>query len=470
MDEPVEPAARIVHRLRASLPPGWRRAEAWFAMTVVAEAALLTVDDGARSIRCQVPEPVWDAVRRHRQMSALSEDGPWWRLSVRIGGADTAVVPDRGEQPFPGEQLFAPEAYLADLEVHPRERLPVWLAAYVGRGEPQSRPPRRAVEQMRADERAGVRATVVEGELPDLPVLWARWAVLSAAFVAVGSARGPRIAPAVGLFENAAHSGSTLAVLPGDRAVLSGGVWGAPALDAAYNSGAAMPNLFAGAPDWVADPVLNPRVATGLLSFCYWWEAGRWFRGESAPMPECAPAVPAVWTADTAADVIGSLTPDRSDAPRAAARLVAAAQIGTVTPEAIAQVFGDDERVDIGGALFQLMVAGLISEQTGRITEAKAVDLVRDHILRRRYDTTDYPLSSLRAERIDVGWLVRSPVPGGEALLDRAVFYVADDGVVERSASSVPLSVFVAGFERRFRRRRVRMAGLEGGPGSKARS
>ncbi len=431
--------------------------EAWFAMTVVAESALMTVDDGTRSIRCQVPEPVWDAVRRHRRMSALSDEGPWWRLSVRVHGADSTVVADRGEEPFPGEQLFAPDAYLADLEAHPRERLPVWLAAYLGRGEPQSRPPRHAAERMRADERAGVRATVVDDELPDLPVLWARWAALSAAFVAVGSVRGPRVAPAVGLFESSAHSGSTLALLPGDRAVLSGGVWNAPALDAAYNTDAAMPDLFAGAPDWVADPVLNPRVSTGLLSFCYWWDAGQWFRGESAPMAECAPAVPAVWTADTVADVIGRLTTDRSSAARAAEQLVAAAQFGTVTPEAIAKVFGDDG-ADIDGALFQFMVAGLSSAQTGRISEAKAIELVRDHILRRRYDTTDYPLSSLRAERIDVGWLVRAPVSGSDITLDRAVFYVADDGVVERSASSVPLSVFVAGFERRFRLRRVRMA------------
>lgn len=278
-------ADRIAEQLREVAPPGWQRLQAWFAMTVVAETALLVADDGTRSIRCPVPDAVWYAVHRHRQLSAASNGAPWWRLLVGIDTEGVEVVADYGAEPFPGEQLFAPEAYLADLERYPRDRLPVWLGAYLGRGDRRSRPPRAAADGMRADERAGVHAVAVDGELPELPVLWARWTVLAAAFVAVGSGRGPRIGPSVGIFESAGRSGSTLTVLPGDRAVLSGGVWDAPVLDAAYNAGAVMPKLFAGAPDWVADPVLNPRAATGLLSFCYWWEAGQWYRGESAPIP-----------------------------------------------------------------------------------------------------------------------------------------------------------------------------------------
>jgi hypothetical protein len=457
-------ADRIADGFRGLAPPGWQRLEAWFAMTVVAESALLMVDDGNQSIRYQVSDAVWEMVRRHRRLSAGSECGPWWRLLVRIDADSVDVVADQGAQePFPGEQLFAPDAYLADVERYPRSRLPVWLAAYIGRGERQSRPPQAAVDGMRADRRADVRAVAVDGELPELAVLWARWAVLAAAFVAVGSERGPRIGPSVGIFESARRSGSTLTLLPGDRAVLSGGVWDAPVLDAAYNGTGAMPKLFAGAPDWVADPVLNPRAVTGLLSFCYWWEAGRWYRGESDPIPECAPALPAVWTVSTVAGVVGSLLGDRfGESPEAAELLVLAAQAGAVTREAMVQVVGDGDGVDIDGGLFQLMLADLVADRVTGIREADALDLVRDHIRQRSYDTTGYSLSTLRADRISVGWLVRSPVPDGEMALDRAVFYLADDGVVERFTSSMPLSVFVTDFERRFRMRsggRVRPTG-----------
>ncbi|GAB2687278.1 hypothetical protein [Nocardia thraciensis] len=450
----TEQAERIADSLREAAAPGWQRLEAWFAMTVVAEAALLTADDGARSVRCRVPDAVWEAVRRHRQISVLSDAGPWWRLLVRIDAAGAEVVADHGAEPFPGEQLFAPDAYLADLDAHPRERLPVWLAAYVGRGEPQSRPPRRAAERMRADGLAGVRATVVQDELPDLSVLWARWAVLSAAFVAVGSARGPRMAPAVGLFESAARSGSTLAVLPGDRAVLSGGVWNAPILEAVYNDDAAMPDFFAGAPDWVADPVLNPRVSSGLLTFCYWWEAGRWFRGESAPMMECAPALPAVWTVDSVAGVVGRLVDGGAGGTSEAVEfLVSAAQAGTVTREAVVRACGDHGRADVDSALFQFTVAGVAAHED-TITEVAAIDLVRDHIRRAGSDTTGYPLSALTAERLGVGWMVSAPMRDDEIAVDRAVFYVADDGVVERSSTSVPTSSYTDGFAQRFRLRR----------------
>ncbi|GAB2696886.1 hypothetical protein [Nocardia thraciensis] len=451
---------RIVTGLRELAPPGWQRLDAWFAVTVVAETGLLMIDDGTQSVQCPVPDTVWTAVRQHRSASVRSNDGPWWRLLVRVDADGSDIVADHGVEPFPVEQLFAPDAYLADLERYPRERLPVWLAAYVGRGVPQSRPPGHAADRARADERAGVRAVAVTEELPDLTALWARWAALSAAFVAVRSERGPRIVPSVGMFEGAARSGSILTLLPGDRAVLSGGVWEAPVLDAAYNTGAAMPDFFAGAPEWVAGPVLDPRATVGLLSFCYWWEDGQWYRGESAPMSECAEAMPAVWTADTVAGVVGGLIGDRTSGARAAEQLVSAAQTGTVNRATIADTFGQD--ADIDGALFQFMVAGLTAAQTDRIAEADAVELVRDHIRQRGYDTTGYQLSGLQAHRVNVGWLVRSPVPAGEVAVHRAVFYVADDGVVERSTSSVPLSAFVAGFERRLRFRRDSRTGRDG--------
>lgn len=442
---------RIVTGLRELAPGGCPRWEAAFAMTVVAESALFLADDGDHPIRCQVSDAVWELVRLHRELSAAVEDEPWWRLVVHSGTQGVEVVTDRGAEPFPGEQLFAPQAYLADLERYPRNRLPVWLAAYLGRCESQSRSPRAAADGVRADLSAGVRAVPVTGELPDLAVVWARWAVLAAAFVAAGSERGPRIGPSVGIFESSGHSGSTLTLLPGDRAVLSGGVWDAPVLESAYNGLGTMPKLFAGAPDWVADPVLNPRVMTGMLSFCYWWDQGQWYRGESAPMAECAPALPAVWTAGAVAKVVASVLDGPS--PDAAEPLVAAAQAAAVTRAAIVEVVGADADADIDGALFQFVLADLVAGDIVGIRAAEALTRVGDHIRSRGYDTTGFPLSTLRAERISVGWMVRSPAPEGEIALDRAVFYVADDGVVERSSSSVPLSAFITDFERRFRLR-----------------
>ncbi len=445
----------IAQALRAAAPAGWRRLDASFAVTVVCEAASLVVDDGTRAARYQVPDAVWGAVRRHREVSARSGDGPWWRLLVQVDAAGVEAVCDRGEEPFPGKQLFTPEAYLADVEAHPRSRLPVWLAAYIRREDALSRPPRRAADDARADRVAGVRAVPVADELPGLTELWARWAVLSAAFVAAGSKRGPRVCPSVGVFEGAGRSGSTLALLPGGRAVLSGGVWNAPVLDAIYNDGAVAPRFFAGAPSWVADPVLNARVATGSLSFCYWWEAGRWYRGESAPMSECAPAMPAVWTAETVVGVVTDvMNAARGAAPGAIELLVSAAQTGVVTREMIRTVFGDSDELDLDAAFFQFVVAGLAAVDTGFLPEADAVALVRDHIRREGFDTAGFSLSTLTADRLSVGWMVHSPVRDDEFALDRAVFYVADDGVVEQSTESVSTSEYSLAFEQRFWLRR----------------
>ncbi|NUS43641.1 MAG: hypothetical protein HOQ24_08140, partial [Mycobacteriaceae bacterium] len=136
----------IVRGLRELAPLGWERMDAWFAVTVVAESAVVVAEVGVESVRCAVPEPVWRAVREHRWESARSGGAPWWRLAIRLEADSVEVEVDHGAEVFPAEQLFAPAAYLADLEVFPRARLPVWLAAYIGRGVPQSRPPPRGRE------------------------------------------------------------------------------------------------------------------------------------------------------------------------------------------------------------------------------------------------------------------------------------------------------------------------------------
>lgn len=82
-----------------------------------------------------------------------------------------------------------------------------------------------------------------------------------------------------------------------------------------------------------------------------------------------------------------------------------------------------------------------------------AIDAVRRHIVRRGLDTTGYPLSDLVAERFSVGWMVYVPVPEGRIAIDRAIFYVADDGAIEHATSATAPSVYIAGLEERYRQR-----------------
>lgn len=362
-DAITELAYRIARQTAALGPAGWRNLTAVFALTVEAEVAHLLFEDAhGATVRALPNADIVDAVREHRKLSAGYGDGPWWRLVVTMSSTgELDVDHDYGDEPFPDDQIFEPRAYLADLAVYPRRRLPVWLAAYLHHGGRQLRAPGAAAQRARIDVAAGVRATLSEFDFPAYPVMRARWAVIAAAFVAAGSSRGPRMLPALGWFEGGSHSGATLYEVPGGRAVLSGGVWNAMALDAAYNEDAELPALYAGAPEWVADPVVNTRAGHGLLSFCYWWEDGAWYRGESPAADHLAEAVPGIWTADTAARVVaGLLGAEATDRQRVAARaLVDAAERGVATREAIVEIFGDDGIFDVDAAMYQLTLAGV---------------------------------------------------------------------------------------------------------------
>lgn len=448
---------RIARGLAAQGPQGWARLEAMFALTTTTEMAqVFFSDEDNRARRVQPSHDVLSWVRDHRHLSAELGDGPWWRmlLTLRNDGA-IEVDFDYGDEPFPDDQLFPPEVYAADLETYPRATLPVWLAAYLRHGGRQSRPARLAAAQARADRAQGVRAVRSDDEFPALPVLWGRWAVMAAAFVAAGSQWGPRILPALGFFEGARRSGATLYMLPGGRAVLSGGVWNAPELDAAYNHGADVPRVYAGAPEWVANPVLNPRAGNGLLSFCYWWEAGSWYRGESPGAEALAEAVPGIWTSDTVAEVVcGLLGADPSAQQRTAvATLVSAAEVGVVTRETLVAAFGDTGDFDVDSAFYQLTMAGVAVTVPDPMPQEDAVAKVRRFVVERGMDAAGYPVDELRADRISVGWMVYAPTRPGEMAVGRAIFYIADDGVLEQSSSSVAPSVFVTEFERRFQQR-----------------
>ncbi|WP_280256843.1 hypothetical protein [Nocardia abscessus] len=350
---PDEASRRIAELLTGLGPQGSHEIQAIFVLTAAAElASVVATDEQGHPVQIVPPEEVLALVRRHREASAALPEGPWWRyLLVVSGSGEVQTDYDFGDEPFPEDHLFPAEVYRADLEAFPRARLPVWLAAHIGHADRQSRPAETAA-------RAEPGTAVVEDGLPALPVLVARWAVLSAAFVAVGSPWGPRVLPALGLFEGAERSGSSLWIVPGDRAVLSGGVWNDAVLDAVYNAGAPMPDLYAGAPAWVANPLLNPRAGTGLLSFCYWWDRGRWYRGASPAAVDVAQAVPAVWSRENTAAVVAALVEDEPGARvrETALGLVHAAEGGKIERAALAGVFGECE---IDDAYLQLTMAGV---------------------------------------------------------------------------------------------------------------
>ncbi|MFB8002140.1 hypothetical protein [Nocardia sp. NPDC056000] len=445
----------IARELMSQAPQGWTRVRASFALTVTGQLSHLTyADDGGRQARPAPSPELLELVVEHRTLSAELGDGPWWRFEMTLTAAgELDVDHDYGDDPFPDDQLFTPEDYLADLEAYPRATLPIWLAAYVRHDNQQARTPQQAGVAARADRESAVLPTISENDFPDFPVLWSRWSAIAAAFVAIGSDWGPRVLPSFGWFEGSRRSGSSLYALPGGRAVLSGGVWNAPELDAAYNGGSALPRLYAGAPEWVANSVLNSRAAGGLLTFCYWWERGRWYRGESPRATELAAAVPGIWTTATVVDLICGLLADAPSEPLRAAvtAYVTAAERNDITREQLSETFGDT--ADLDGAHYQLSVSGVARTGPGPLPREEAVAEVLRHIATVGLDVTGYPLDRLRAERLTVGWLIYAPAEPGEISVQRALFYIADDGVVESSTSASPPSVHLPGFEQRFRAR-----------------
>ncbi|MFD6452299.1 hypothetical protein ACFWF3_16080 [Nocardia sp. NPDC060220] len=366
-------AAALSHRIAKTLaalgPPGWTKVEASFALTAAAEVSMVVFHDEQERFARVFPSPeLLDLLREHRHLSASMGDGPWWRYLLTLSNAGRMNVEfDYGDDPFPDDQLFPPTVYRTDIEIYPRDRLPIWLAAYIGHGNRQIRTPLAAAEQARADTAAGRTAigSAPDVEFPPLDLLARRWALIAAAFVAIGSKWGPRVTPAFHVFEGSKHSGSTLCLLPGDRAVLSGGVWDAPELDAVYNKVLPMPQFFLGAPDWVAEPVINRRAENGLLSFCYWWEGGRWYRGASAGADALTSAVPGMWDTRTVVDVLTGLLGAKAGQAQkeAVPGLVEAAERGAVAREAFTRVFPDDV-YNVDSAWFQLNLAGSAGTHT----------------------------------------------------------------------------------------------------------
>ncbi|WP_194852869.1 hypothetical protein [Nocardia sp. SYP-A9097] len=460
----TEQAREVTHAIARALtedgPEGWERIDAVFAWTVATQAWNVIYSAQGRGVRAEPSQATLLLVQDQREIAAQLPEGPWWRMRIVLtNDGQIQTDYDYGDEPFPDDQLFPAEAYRADIAEYPRRRLPVWLAAYVGHEGRQLRPAKVAAEQSRLDRGKGIRGEVSTTDFPPLQLLWARWTAIAATYAALDVAQGPRVLPSLGWFETAKRSGSTLYLLPGDRAVISGGVWNSPELDAAYNGSAPMPEIYAGAPDWVTDAVLNPRTSSGLLSFCYWWENGGWYRGESPGGPGLAAAIPGVWTSDVTAQIIAAGLAEASGAPltdqtrSAVETLVAAAEAGIVTFETISAAI-DPARFDVDAALNQFTLAGLRTFVTAPpMSRVDAIQQVRRHILNKGSDTTGYPLDQLNADRIESGWMVYVPTQPGEIMLGRAIYYIADDGVVEASSSSVPPAVYIAGFTQRYNAR-----------------
>jgi hypothetical protein len=346
----IEP---IVQQLAQLGPTGWEEFAAEFAFTVTAQVASLRFWSADRTGLVPVPQSVADLVRQQREVAARMPAGPWWRLLLNVTSrGETAVDYDYGDEPFPDDQLLAPEHYRSDLEAYPRERIPVWLAGYIAGPDAQSRPPRQAA----AETSAGLAATPTD-ELPALRDLWARWAVLSAVYAGVGSNWGPRIYPGYAWFESDRRSGSTLFVLPGDRAVLSGGKWNSELLDAAYNGGQPLPDLYSGAPAWITDTVLNTRIRNGLLTFCYWWTDGQWYRGGTDTSGELDAPMPVIWSPnETVNAMVGQV-----GRPNECEALLTGAVSHTATRADVEAIFRDTPDADVYTAINQLNLAGLLA-------------------------------------------------------------------------------------------------------------
>ncbi|OKH85585.1 hypothetical protein EB75_19640 [Mycobacterium sp. ST-F2] len=392
-----------------------------------------------------------ELIRRQREVT-VGPQGPWLRLLFDLDAAGEVKVSfDYGDSEIPADQLLAGEAYLRDFEMYPRPDVPVWLLAHMGDEGQQARNPVRAQQ----DSVGPAQVHQAADEIPELRELWARMAVVAALCRGSDTSIGPRVDPAFAVHRGD-NGGCTLARLPGNRAVLSGGRTDSVLLSQAYKGAIAWPDLYAGAPWWVQDLYLDPRAARGMLSFCYWWDGRAWLRSElpSAATPsgdpvwrptdEIVAGMPGVWTVETTAELvvkllnrIGVELADRN--AYAAVYLVRAAEAGVASVRYLNRLFVDGvpDSFSVAEALAQLDAAGVLLPAYPPIDEQTAKALVVDYCHANNIDAADYPLDALVAARLDAGWQVFVPVAPGEIAIGRGFFMVADDRVVEQASTSV---------------------------------
>lgn len=355
----TELLSEIFQQLGGLGPIGWEEFTAAFALTATSEVAQLQFRSEDRTDLVPVPQPIADVVRRHREETSTVPAGPWWRLVLTCTNSGDATVDyDYGDEPFPDGQLVADEHYRNDVQTYPRNRLPIWLAGYIAGPDAQGRSARQAATALTEDAEVG-RHSIATGDVPSLHELWARWAVLSAIRAGTGAESGPQMHPGYASYETGGRNGATLFVLPGDRAVLSGGRWNSELLDAAYNRGQQLPDLYTGAPAWVTDSVIDARNRDGLLTFCFWWLDGRWRRGATDTSGELNAAMPPVLTAgETIRAIVEQIG---ADVEIQCAALLSGAVDRIATATQVAAVFAGRPDVDVDAAVNQLSLAGLLT-------------------------------------------------------------------------------------------------------------
>lgn len=348
-------AADITDLLLPSAPPRWRRLRLAFSVTVAAISAeaVFTIDDDT-AVTVEVPSAAAELLQVLRMVTLRAEQWPWWHVVFERDQTGTTHYEfGYGDQPFPPDRVLPAAAYRADLAQFPRDRLPVWLAAHLAVDDGSQRLPH-LLTRARTDRHTTGRPV----RFLDPGTALARWATVASAAVAIGTPWGPRILGSTAIFEATNGSGSTLQLLPGGRAVLSGGIWNAPELDAAYNTGLPVPDYYAGVPDWLDAPVLNHRALTGQLSFCYWWDGANWACGQSPSPTTIGAAIPGLWTPTTVIDIVCGVLGE-SVSRSAVTDLVTAADAGAVTHELAVAAFDISGDVDLAGAWTQLALAGL---------------------------------------------------------------------------------------------------------------
>lgn len=463
---------QVVQSIAQLAPPNWETIHAAFSIAGGAEIANVIISTLEGPLRIPITSDIIDPIRTHRLVS-IGERGPWLCLRFdcdRTGALQVAF--DYGDIEIAPEMRLPSEAYLRDFQQFRRPDAPVWLLAYMGNEGQQLR----TAAQARAGTTAVSDSYCAGDEIPGFTDLWARFAVLSAVCRASDAPIGPRADPAFQVYVGD-NGGCTLARLPGDRAVLSGGRDDSPLLSAAYKGAITWPDLYRDAPAWLHDLYLDPRAARGLLSFCYWWDGRRWYRsrlpearlmdnGENpwTPADEVARGVPGVWTAETTAnlvkDVLARIGAQSSDKNYyAAIDLVHAAESRIVSESHLRRLFLDEipASFDIAEAFAQFDAADVLLPYHPPIDQSTAKQLVIAFARENQIDTTNYRFDRLVADRLDTGWQVFAPASDGEVAIGQAVFLVADDGIVERTSTSVPPTqnefVFADRFARRVRER-----------------
>lgn len=468
-DDPRELVDRAVQIIAQSVPPGWRSVHGVFSMAggqEIAKAVAVT-SDGAVGVVVAVAAA--ELIRRHRQLTA-GPQGPWLRLLFDLDATGAVKVGfDYGEaEPIPADQLLPSEAYLRDFEEFPRADAPVWLLAYMGNEGQQLRSP----AQARAGVTTAVDARRADDEVPALDLAWARMALVAAMGRGAGAPVGLRVDPAFEVYQGI-NGGCTLARLPGDRAVLSGGRADSRLLSAAYKGEMPWPDLYRGAPPWLDSLYLDPRAANGLLSFCYWWDGRGWWRADLpgidswSPIAELQAGVPGIWTSESTATLLTGLMTeigvelvDRN--AYAATDLVRAAEVRIVSGRYVNRLFVDGVPggFDVSEVIACLDAADVLLPVHPPIDQGTAKNVVVDFCRANDVDTSRYPLDGLVASRLDAGWQVFAPIDPGEVAVGRTMFLVADDGVVDQVSTSTPPDELAFVFASRFasRVRRVRGA------------